>query len=90
MAARLVLNAIADAAGVPNRLDLGTLGDEPLEHERIDALDSGRTCWRANSRAFGMKTACFSPSASCPQRHGRATERFFPAPSIRSMTVIGG
>jgi nicotinic acid mononucleotide adenylyltransferase len=36
-ASRIVLNAIADAAGLPNRLDIGNLGDEPLEHERIDA-----------------------------------------------------
>jgi nicotinamide mononucleotide (NMN) deamidase PncC len=37
VAARLILNAIADAAGLPDRLEFGTRSDEPLEHERIDA-----------------------------------------------------
>ncbi len=37
VAARLILNAIADAAGMTNRLSLDIRGDEPLAHERIDA-----------------------------------------------------
>ena len=37
IAAQLILNAIADAAGVTDRLVLETQGDEPLTHERIDA-----------------------------------------------------
>jgi nicotinamide mononucleotide (NMN) deamidase PncC len=62
IAARLILNAIANAAGVTDRLVLETQGDEPLIHERIDAPAAWQDLLRGTVEAVQHQDGALEPA----------------------------
>jgi nicotinic acid mononucleotide adenylyltransferase len=78
IAARLILNAIADAAGVTDRLVLETQGDEPLTHERIDAPAAWQDLLWGTAEAVQHPNGALEPTPFSRDNRAAGPRALFP------------
>ena len=88
LAAWLILDAVAEAAGIADRVPLGNSADEPLVVQRTDAPAAWQDLLRGTIRAVRHEAGSIE-TAGRQEPHGERTRRvMFPGHSIRSTTVI--
>jgi nicotinamide mononucleotide (NMN) deamidase PncC len=78
VATKLILNAIADAAGLVDRLPVGTLGDEPLAHERIEAPPAWQDLLSGKTEAVQHDNGALPPSVPSREQRIARPRALFP------------
>jgi nicotinamide mononucleotide (NMN) deamidase PncC len=78
VATKLILNAIADAAGLADRLSLDTLGDEPLSHERIDAPPAWQDLLSGKTETVQHENGSLSPTVPSREQRIARPRALFP------------